>query len=381
VTAFLVYFAFPSIVLAVLLRTGFYTWVYGPDFPLPDLRKPAEKVPEMVQTRWNLWVAFFAFPFQVAFIPGLLYLGSGTRPYQLGLTRHRLVQNITLAFLGWLVLTPLVTGINVVVEGVWQWLQNKPEVHPLAQLGLHHPTPVEWVILLLLAAVFAPVLEELVFRGLLQTWFASRSWGGHVAIAGALFLAYDRGWDKAGIWPVAFVLAMLPGYVYVSRATWSWLPYPSAAQAIYGTSLLFALAHAGVWPTPIPLFVLGLGLGYLAHRTQSLVGPMLLHALFNAVACVVLLFYPPTPAPVPPNGTAVTSAAQRPSAVSTSSAVPGSWLPRRTYASAMAVPTSGDTTDDVTLPTSWPSRSSRAPAATGRSPLSFRPTSDRFTWP
>ena len=47
------------------------------------------------------------------------------------------------------------------------------------------------------------------------------------------------------------------------------MPDPKAAQALYGTSLLFACAHATVWPSPIPLFVLALILGYLALRHYS----------------------------------------------------------------------------------------------------------------
>jgi membrane protease YdiL (CAAX protease family) len=58
----------------------------------------------------------------------------------------------------------------------------------------------------------------------------------------------------------------------------------AASQAVYSTAALFASIHP--WPTPVALFVLGLGLGWLAYRTQSLVGPMVLHALFNAVACL-----------------------------------------------------------------------------------------------
>ncbi len=63
------------------------------------------------------------------------------------------------------------------------------------------------------------------------------------------------------------------------------------SSAIYGTSLLFAAMHSGVWPSPIALFVLGLGLGWLAYRTRSLVGPILVHALFNGVACLQLVFH------------------------------------------------------------------------------------------
>jgi membrane protease YdiL (CAAX protease family) len=53
--------------------------------------------------------------------------------------------------------------------------------------------------------------------------------------------------------------------------------------------VLFAAMHSSVWPTPVALLVLGLALGTLAARTKSLVGPIVVHALFNAVTCVGLL--------------------------------------------------------------------------------------------
>ena len=84
--------------------------------------------------------------------------------------------------------------------------------------------------------------------------------------------------------PALFVLAMVPFYWSVARRP----PRPDSA-AVFGTALLFASIHAAVWPTPVPLFVLGLALGTLASRTGSLVGPMVLHGLFNAVTCVMLL--------------------------------------------------------------------------------------------
>ena len=46
---------------------------------------------------------------------------------------------------------------------------------------------------------------------------------------------------------------------------------------------------SAVWPTPIPLFGLGLGLGWLAYRTRRLVAPVTLHVLFNAVGVGMLL--------------------------------------------------------------------------------------------
>jgi membrane protease YdiL (CAAX protease family) len=95
--------------------------------------------------------------------------------------------------------------------------------------------------------------------------------------------------------------------------------------AIYGSAMLFAVFHSSVWPTPIPLFVLGLGLGWLAFRTQSLVSSITVHVLFNTVACLVLaisVFYGKE------NGKAQTDAVRPSLAGSSSTMVPGSWWPR-----------------------------------------------------
>src|SRR5947199_61864 len=59
-------------------------------------------------------------------------------------------------------------------------------------------------------------------------------------------------------------------------------------RAIVGSAALFACVHANVWPTPIPLAILALVLGWLAVRTQSIVAPIVVHILFNAVAFMEL---------------------------------------------------------------------------------------------
>jgi membrane protease YdiL (CAAX protease family) len=53
--------------------------------------------------------------------------------------------------------------------------------------------------------------------------------------------------------------------------------------------MIFAAFHSSVWPSPIPLFALGLVLGRLVYRTQSLFAGIILHSLFNTVACIVLI--------------------------------------------------------------------------------------------
>jgi membrane protease YdiL (CAAX protease family) len=60
-------------------------------------------------------------------------------------------------------------------------------------------------------------------------------------------------------------------------------------QAILASSALFAAVHAQVWPSPVPLVLLAVGLGYLYLRTRSLVGPIVVHGMFNAVSALYLL--------------------------------------------------------------------------------------------
>jgi membrane protease YdiL (CAAX protease family) len=72
---------------------------------------------------------------------------------------------------------------------------------------------------------------------------------------------------------------------FALRFTW----YSYAAAGIFATALLFSCAHVSAWPQPMPLFFLGVVLAWLAYRTQSVLAPIVVHSLFNAVACVELL--------------------------------------------------------------------------------------------
>ena len=87
--------------------------------------------------------------------------------------------------------------------------------------------------------------------------------------------------------PAALVLLLMPLFIRRSSISSASLPTPRG-RVIVTTSLLFAIAHATVWPSPVPLFFLALGLGWLAWRTQSIVPGIVTHSLFNAVACVQL---------------------------------------------------------------------------------------------
>src|SRR5262249_571240 len=144
-------------------------------------------------------------------------------------------------------------------------------------------------------------VEELLFRGILLRWLYRRGWGGLACLGSALVVALlsrlgllveawtgaETGPDWSAVLraaaPALFVLALVPGYLVVWRLQRT--PFPTA---LCSSSLLFAVIHSA-WPDPVALFVLALGLGWLAERTQSLVGPIVLHGLFNGIACAQLL--------------------------------------------------------------------------------------------
>ena len=310
----LIYVAWPVTFSLLLQGSGLYRWFYGPD-PVgrqtagvaaaagPGAAKTAEPTFRRLDSyRKGLWLNAAAFPFEALTIPVLLYSLSGTRPYQLGLTRRRLGRNLLVGFVGALVLVPCVFGVYYLVLVLYRtWGAAPTEEHPLTQVAQFGLAPVEWGLLVVSAVVAAPVVEELVFRGLLQPWFAKRREGGAAAMVLAFLtaLAMRRGEIEAALprgpravagecLPALFVLALVPVFLFV----W-WRSRTPVGPAIFGTAVLFAAFHSGVWPTPVPLLLLALGLGYLAYRAQSLAGPMLIHALFNGFNCVLILLMRP----------------------------------------------------------------------------------------
>ena len=246
-------------------------------------------------------------PLQIAIWYILGRLSGGPRAV-FGVVPRRIASDYSAGYTTWLITTPVVYTISfAALIGYALWVGQPPAEHPIVQKIQTEPTASGLIVLLFVQAVLAaPVREEIFFRGIMQPFFAERPWGGDLAIwlaATIGFLAHypnpirwsDPGDIVSAASPILLVLAVLPFY----RRIDSWnlsagLPIRDpptrrrAARAIVGTALLFANFHANVWPTPIPLFVLALGLGWLAYRTQSVVAPIAMHMLFNAIVLVAL---------------------------------------------------------------------------------------------
>jgi len=114
------------------------------------------------------------------------------------------------------------------------------------------------------------------------------------------FLAGNRDpWDLSLVIATAVVAAPIVEEILFRRVLQGWLeklvPDHDGAAAITLSAAAFALAHQGQGLAFIPLFPLAIVLGFIARRTGSVVPCILLHALFNAISVAILLGSPPLP--------------------------------------------------------------------------------------
>jgi membrane protease YdiL (CAAX protease family) len=332
---FLTHLFWPSLVGFCLDHTGFFTWVYG-----EQASSDPGALNQVVKERHNLWITLCIFPLNLATVLLMFRLVSGTQVYQLGMAIHSPRRDLASACVSLLIIAPIILALNFLVFlGYLALTGREPEPHPLQQLIERSPLMIDAVLTAIAALIVAPIWEELVFRGVIQAWMGQRERRAHIGMGLASFIGFcaalanfekndlfDLGSMIVNLSPVFFVLIILSGYFFLDRIPSSWVSDGNVSRGIYTASFLFGMVHSFAWPTPIALFFLGLALGYLAYRTQSLLAPIVFHSLFNAIACISLLLL--QLAPGSKNGREVTSAGTRPAPTATSTRVPGIWQPR-----------------------------------------------------
>jgi membrane protease YdiL (CAAX protease family) len=203
------------------------------------------------------------------------------------------------------VIIPWVFVSGEILERVYRAVQfNHPGEHDLLRVMNTKDSFLKWLAISA-AVIVAPICEEFVFRGLLQTAITE----------GILRLLDPRRGEPAALaamqQPVIsptqeMSQAMLLGAPPPPDASLaaanpvtqpSSLPlqyergaYPRHWAAWIGiilTSALFALVHP-LWTTPL-IFVLAVGLGYVYERTGKLWVPMTVHATFNMISTITYL--------------------------------------------------------------------------------------------
>jgi membrane protease YdiL (CAAX protease family) len=293
---YFLYTACLSLAFSVLRDSGFYAWYYGPKFVSAALASAEPDQAAFTRLQW--WAIALALPCWLTPTALLFYyLPAGLRS-DIGLSLRKPATQVLWGVGAWLIITPPVLGVNLLVSLLYEsFSKAAPVEHPFtsaAESGAMRP--LEWVVLALGVAVAAPLWEELLFRGLLPALFGKLRNGGHaamtLAILAALLLSRKQLLETLDVggpplflaaMPVLFVLALVPVYAIVY-----WRSRTATGPVVFGTALLFAAVHSFAWPTPVALFILGLGLGWLAVWRRSLVAPIVVHGLFNTVSYLLL---------------------------------------------------------------------------------------------
>lgn len=171
---------------------------------------------------------------------------------RIGFSLARFPQGLKQAALAFCFAYPLVVWVLIAMERAYRAAGfEHPRRHELLERLGEAPSPIVQVGIVTGAVVAAPLFEELLFRGGVQTLLRS------------LFTRAPRPTD-----PPANRAAS-------PAAVWG---------AIAVTSVLFTLIHA-TWMAPA-IFVLSVCLGYLYERTGNLWSAVLLHAAFNAAMTI-----------------------------------------------------------------------------------------------
>ena len=127
---------------------------------------------------------------------------------------------------GWLTIIPFVLLISLIMNSL---IDNQNGSNPLLEIVLNNNNYLSFILLLITTTFFAPLFEEIIFRGILLPTL-SRDFG---IILGIIISAF-----------------------------------------------IFALAHLSLGEMP-PLFVLGIGLGITRIASGSLLSSVIMHSLWN----------------------------------------------------------------------------------------------------
>ena len=241
----------------------------------------------------------------------------------LGLSFNRWWLQVGVGLVAFLAIQPALMATQAAMTRIWESRQ-----HPLLKMVTDEFSPGVPQLAILLAVIVAPIAEELIFRGVIQSWLVSRAAsvlnGKSPSISRGLTLNSPISPSQPG--PPAPVpdssekLATPAGpyspppeavdstsepqeftpYVAPSVQVSAQLDKPSSsnprphsrAAAVFGvgiTSLVFAALHFDQWPAPIALFLLAAAIGYVYERTGSLIAAICMHAAFNGLSTFLLL--------------------------------------------------------------------------------------------
>ncbi|HSU65367.1 MAG TPA: CPBP family intramembrane glutamic endopeptidase [Tepidisphaeraceae bacterium] len=242
----------------------------------PSAQHAAPRAPEDYTVTDNAFLSVA--PPLVAF---LVLLGGDqiarrTTSQDLGIRPVFMLPGMLAGVFGALLVVPPLSFIEVGLEQAYRAIHYEHETeHPMLHLLRAKPSHAIVAAIVVGACVVAPLAEELLFRGHIQT-----------LIRRMLARSVSRRMSAA---PEDFAFPPTPSEG-IPLATEFGPPRPKPWQtwvAILITSVLFASLHP-LWTAPI-IFILSVCLGYAYERTGNLWVPITIHAAFNSLSTAMFL--------------------------------------------------------------------------------------------
>ncbi|MGD9635347.1 MAG: lysostaphin resistance A-like protein [Pirellulales bacterium] len=249
---------------------------------LPSTNDIVERIAAGSALQTSLVVAFLA----------VVVVSSGAKWSDLGLPKDatELARDIRIGVVAWLAAIAPVYATQV----AFILLFGPGEGHLLVNVVEKHPDPLTFLVAFLAAVIMAPLCEEPMFRlvlqGSLEKWEDRRlDWRTPPPAPLETVTLVE---NLEGAEPLVHATQVVaepasppePPVIGVGGLPYGWVP-------IIVSALLFGLAHFGYGPEPVPLFLLGLILGYVYQRTHRIVPSMVAHALFNSMTLFALWRY------------------------------------------------------------------------------------------
>jgi membrane protease YdiL (CAAX protease family) len=198
-----------------------------------------------------------------------------------GLTLRLLPRGLWQGALALFALLPVVYVVSAVVDWSARALEMPIPQHELLIKLTEGLTVTKAVLLIVVAVVGAPLFEELLFRGVMQT-FLVRVLGGRQAEVGEAGVPMTAPVDDSPMSRIERAEATPQRASQRILARW---------MSIVITALIFAAVHGQPLWIP-PLMALAIGMGYMYERTGNLWIPVVMHALFNGLQIVLFLTVP-----------------------------------------------------------------------------------------
>ena len=185
----------------------------------------------------------------------------------LGFQANKVKTDLRIGLIAFVSIAPAIYFLQFILKWSYNQFAEEEAAHPIEKLVNENGSSgvIFWAIFA--AVIAAPIVEEFLFRGILQGWLEKAFYRTRVLVNAEL--ATETGEKDVTI-------------ATPSAPTFLWQP-------VILSSITFALLHAGHGPDPIPLFFLAVVLGYLYAKTHRLLPSIVVHMALNGLSMLMLL--------------------------------------------------------------------------------------------